>query len=135
MATSKCIFLLFRLNKVFLYLFVLRYNSFTNFTGEKKLVKVKRLYSQNFSKHVPLKSDRGGFEFCHNLYMNCGKYTYESDFESHKYFLHCGNDIFPYQMTKMWTIKPPSLLDLKKTKKLNLFLKLCIKWNLSSICH
>ena len=128
-------FLLFRLNKVFLYLFVLRYNSFTNFTGGKKLVKVKRLYSQNFSKHVPLKSDRGVFKFCLNLYMNCGKYTYESDFESQKYALRCGNDLFHTKWQKMWTIKPPSLLDLKKTKKLNLFLKLCIKWNLSSICH
>ena len=110
-------FLLFRLNKVFLYLFVLRYNSFTNFTGEKKLVKVKRLYSQNFSKHVPLKSDRGGFEFCHNLYMNCGKYTYESDFESQKYALHCGNDIFPYQMTKNVNNKTPLPLGLKKKLK------------------
>ena len=68
--------------------------------------------------------------------MNCGKYTYESDFESQKYALHCGNDIFPYQMTKNVNNKTPLPLGLKKkTKKLNLFLKLCIKWDLNSICH
>ena len=42
----------------------------------------------------------GGFEFCHNLYMNYRKYTYESDFESQKDAFYCGNDIFSYQMKK-----------------------------------
>ena len=77
----------------------------------------------------------GGFEFCHNLYVNCGKYTYESDFESQKYALQFGNDIFPYQMTKNVNNKTPLPIGLKKTKKLNLLFKLCIKWNLNSNYH
>ena len=32
--------------------------------------------------------------------MNYRKYTYESDFESQKDALYCGNDIFSYQMKK-----------------------------------
>ena len=68
--------------------------------------------------------------------MNYRKYTYESDFESQKDALYCGNDIFSYQVKK--NVNNKTLLPLglkKKTRKLNLFFKLSIKWNRNSICQ
>ena len=60
--------------------------------------------------------------------MNYGKYTYESDFESQKDALYCGNDIFSYQMKK--NVNNKTLLPLglkKKTRKLNLFFQIIHK--------
>ena len=48
--------------------------------------------------------------------MNYRKYTYESDFESQKDALYCGNDIFSYQMKK--NVNNKTLLPLGLKKKL-----------------
>ena len=71
-----------------------------NFTwGKEAGVSKKLLLPKLFETYPPWKVI-GGFEFCHNLYMNYRKYTYESDFESQKDALYCGNNIFSYQVKK-----------------------------------
>ena len=70
------------------------------FFPKNKLVKVKKLYSQNFSKYDPLKSDGGisrlaitWLRIIENIHMH-------SDFSLEKDALSCGNGNFPFQMNK-----------------------------------
>ena len=78
------------------------------FSPKNKLGKVKKLYSQNFSKYDPLKSEGGTSRLAITFLLIIENIHMHSDFSLEKDALSCGNDHFQFQMNKKkFNIKNP----------------------------
>ena len=79
------------------------------FYPTNKLGKVKKLYSQNFSKYDPLKSEGGTSRLAITFLLIIEKIHMHSDFSLEKDALYCGNGHFQFQMNrkKINLKKPP----------------------------
>ena len=78
------------------------------FSPKNKLGKVKKLYSQNFSKYDPLKSEGGTSRLAITFLLIIEKIHMHSDFSLEKDALYCGNGHFQFQMNR-------KKINLKKT--------------------
>ena len=89
------------------------------FSPKNKLGKIKNLYSQNFSKYDPLKSEGGTSRLAITFLLIIENIHMHSDFSLEKDALSCGNGNFQFQINKKkLNIKnprtPPWTLFLKK---------------------
>ena len=78
------------------------------FYPTNKLDKVKKLYSQNFSKYDPLKSEGGTSRLAITFLQIIENIHIHSDFSLEKDALSCGNGHFQFQMNrKKFNLKKP----------------------------
>ena len=78
------------------------------FFPKNKLGKVKKLYSQNFSKYDPLKSEGVTLRLAITFLLIIENIHMHSDFSLEKDALSCGNGHFQFQMNKKkFNIKKP----------------------------
>ena len=78
------------------------------FSPKNKLGKVKKLYSQNFSKYDPLKSEGGTSRLAITFLLIIENIHMHSDFSLEKDALSCGNGHFQFQMNrKKFNLKNP----------------------------
>ena len=70
------------------------------FSSKNKLGKVKTLYSQNFTKYDPLKSEGWTSRLAITFLLIIENIHMHSDFSLEKDALSCGNGHFQFQMNK-----------------------------------